>query len=146
MFFSMLIGLVGCYGVNETTSEIGVIDTYCIKENTWDIIMETYSTDNITDSVLLKGLKDFDNQVFESKVIFFSKDPVELIGIDKDYYSVRYVFNPTLSDKVLDGFSSKLTESEKNRISNRVQKLLIPFQCEEGKQKSYNLIDSRGSN
>jgi hypothetical protein len=43
---------------------------------------------------------------------------------------------------ILDGLSAELKESEKKRILNRVQKLLMEYQCEEGKNESEKLINN----
>ena len=124
------IGLNSCssWFVNEKTSEIGDLDTGFLNKDVWNEIIENYSTVDIKDSIFRKKLKDFKNRPFETEVLYFDEDPKELIGISDDHYSVRYVFNPKLSTQILDRLSSKLSESEKKRITNRIPVLLIKHQ------------------
>jgi hypothetical protein len=125
--------------VNKKTSEIGSIYAECLDKNAWDTLFSRYSINNIKDTIFAEALIEMNNQHFGCRILYLQDDPVELIGAD--YYSVRYVFNPKLSSEILNGFT--LWDSEKNRISNRVQKLLMEFQCKEGKEQSLKEIKSR---
>lgn len=126
---------------NKSTSAIGSMYGQCLKKGAWDSLFVRHNIDNIKDSVLIEALFEFENMPFETYILYMQNDPVELIGISTDKYMVRYVFNPELRSKVLDGYM--LNESEKNRILNRVQMLLMEFQCEDGVKQSLNAIKKR---
>ena len=130
---------IGCgYGINEKTTQIAYINNTCLKKNAWDTIINIYSTKKITDSLFLDAVSNFKNTSFPVSVIYFEQEPKELIGID--YSSIRYVFNPSISNQILDGLSPKLKEEEKKRIRNRIQKILMEYQCEEGKKEAEILM------
>jgi hypothetical protein len=101
------------------------------------------SSDKIDDSLFKISLDDFHSQTFSCELLYFNSTPKEIIAIDKDHYSVRYVFNPEISMNVLDGLSQKLSNSEKNRILNRVQEVILDYQCQEGKKESLKLMSER---
>jgi hypothetical protein len=86
----------------------------------------------------MNALSNFKNTSFPVSVIYFEQGPKELIGVD--YSSIRYVFNPLISNQILDGLSPKLNEVEKKRIRNRVQNILMEFQCAEGKKEAEILM------
>ena len=125
---------MGCYGINERTTEIGSLNSICVKKGAWTEIVQSQSTQNIKDSIFADALQKIKGKPFTTEVLFFHKDPQELIAVDNGHYSVRYVFNPAISKQVLDGLCSELSDLEKKRIRNRVLKLLIEYQCEEGKK------------
>ena len=141
VIINLLIFLMfGCYGVNEKTTEIGMLSNDCMDENAWKEIAIEYSVEDIRDSLFLSKLNVIRNKAFETEIYFFSDPPKELIAISKDHYSIRYVFNPFLSNKVLSGLSSKLDEKEKIRITNRIQRVIMNYQCSEGKEISEGLM------
>ena len=133
--------LIACsYGVNESTSEIAYINNKCIAKNAWDSIISIHSVDKIKDSIFFKALVDFKDVSFPVSLIYLSQEPKEIIGVT--YSSVRYVFNPKIdSTMILDGHSIVLKEEQKKRIRNRVQKLLMEYQCEAGKKEAIELMN-----
>ncbi len=129
----------GCkYGINEKTTQISYINNTCLQKDAWDSIKAKYSTKNIHDTIYLQALSDFKNVPFPVSVIYFDQEPKELVGVE--YSVIRYVFNPKISDQILDGLSPELNNKEKKRLRNRVQQLLIPYQCEEGKEEAMVLM------
>jgi hypothetical protein len=138
---TILLLLQSCYGVNEKTSEIFNLNTNCLSKAAWTDISSEYSINKVADSVWLEKSKEFENQPFTTEVLYFSEKPQELIGIATDHYSVRYVYNPQISDEILDGLSSELNEKEMKRIGTRIQTLLMQYQCEKGKLESLKLIE-----
>jgi len=137
----ILFLLSSCYGVNERTSEIFNLNTTCLSKETWDEINNEYSTNTVTDSVWLEKSKEFKDQPFPTEVLYFSEQPQELVGIATDHYSVRYVYNPQISDQILNGLSPQLNEEERKRIGIRIQTILMQYQCQKGKQESLELIE-----
>ena len=133
--------LTACsYGINESTSEIAYINNRCLSKNAWDSIISINSVDKIKDSIFLKALVDFKDVSFPVSLIYLSQEPKEIIGVT--YSSVRYVFNPKIdSTMILDGHSAGLKEEEKKRIRNRVQKLIMEYQCEAGKKEALELMN-----
>jgi hypothetical protein len=136
---ALLFFLACNYGVNEKTTQIAYINNRCLSKFGWDSIQAKYTVNNITDSAFLNALNDFKSVSFPVSLIYLSEEPAEIIGFD--YSSIRYVFNPKIDSKILDGLSEELNEKEKKRIRKRVQKLLMEYQCEEGKQEARNLMD-----
>ena len=135
LFVSVSVLTACSYGVNGSTSEIADINNRCLSKNAWDSIISIHSVDKIRDSTFLKALHNFKNEPFPVSLIYLSQEPKEIIGVT--YSSVRYVFNPKIdSNMILDGHSAILKEAEKNRIRNRVQKLLMEYQCEAGKKEA----------
>jgi hypothetical protein len=127
------------YGVNEKTSQIGWVDNTCQSKFAWDSILAKNPIGNIKDSLFLNALDNFKNVPYPVSLVYLSQEPKEIIGVT--YSSVRYVFNPKIdSTMILDGLSAELKESEKKRILKRVQKLLMEYQCEEGKKESEKLV------
>lgn len=133
--------LQSCYGVNEKTSEIYNLNTDCLSKEAWIEMNWRYSTTRITDSEWMEKLEDFKEYPFPVEILYFDDGPRELIGVGVDHYSVRYVYNPNISNHVLDGLSSDLSDAEKKRIGNRIQTLLMQYQCEEGKMESLRMIE-----
>ena len=133
--------LTACgYGVNESTSEIANLSDRCLSKNAWDSIISIHSVDKIKDSIFLKALVDFKDVSFPVSLIYLSQEPKEIIGVD--YSSVRYVFNPKIDiTMILDGNSASLKKEQKKRIRNRVQKLLMEYQCEIGKKEAIELMN-----
>jgi hypothetical protein len=114
-----------------------------MKKGAWDEIYESYSVKkvNVSNQTMLNGINQFKSQLYETELIYFKSGPEEIIGVTKT--SVRYVFNPKLSDRVLDGFDRKLSLNEKIRIRDRVQKVIMNYQCDEGLQRSYDLLEEK---
>jgi hypothetical protein len=143
LLFIIVLSFSSCLDqafINKETSAIGSIYGECLKKDAWDTLFTRYDVNNVKDSLLKEVLTEFENQPFRPYVLYL-QDPEEFIGISTDKYMVRYVYNSNLSSKVLDGFM--LNDSEKNRILNRVQKLLMEFQCEDGKIQSLDEIKRR---
>jgi len=133
------ICLLACnYGVNEKTTHIAYINNTCLRNNAWDTIINIYSTENVTDSLFTEALTEFKKTSFPVSVIYFKQEPKELIGVD--YSSIRYVFNPAIKNQILNGLSPELKEEEKKRIRDRVQRVLMEFQCETGKKEAKILM------
>src|SRR5690554_6622273 len=126
---------------NKSTSAIDDMYAQCLKNDAWDTLFARHNVESIKDSVLIEALLEIKDMPFDTYVLYMQDNPVELIAISTDKYMVRYVFNPKLRNKVLDGYM--LNDSEKNRILNRVQTLLMEFQCEEGIGQSLNAIKKR---
>lgn len=135
--------LQSCYGINEKTSEISTLNTNCLSSNAWDEISREYSTDKIVSPKFIKKLEGFKNQTFSSEVLYFGKNPEELIGVDDELYSIRYVYNPKISNQILNGLSPQLKDIEKKRIRKRIQTLLMKYQCEKGKAESLKAIEDK---
>lgn len=134
--------IVGCYGINEKTSEIGDLNTDCLDKHAWEELLQKYNTENIEDTIFIEALKDLKLRTFQTEVFYFRDTyPKELIAVSEDHYSVRYVFNPSISNRVLNGLSTELSEKEKKRIRNRIQLLLMDYQCKEGIKKSKELLN-----
>lgn len=135
IFFVILIFSSCSYGVNKENSQIGDLNSKCLDANTWDRMTEIYAFDDISDLTFLKGLYDIEEHFIKPEyVLYFDDLPKELIGCDS--YSIHAVYNPEISEDVLDGLSLELSDKEQIRIRNRVQKALMEFQCEEGKKES----------
>ena len=140
LFILLFYTTTGCYyGVNEKTSEIARLNDFCLKKGARDSIANKYSIKEVKDSVFISAISNMNDQPFPVIVIYFNKGPKELLGLGH-YPCVRYVFNPLISDQILDGLSSELSEKEKKRIRNRVQKILVKYQCEDGRKKSEILM------
>ena len=139
MSFMILI-LMGCYGVNKKTSAISLLNTTCFSEEEWLDMKKMYNTDSIKDSILLEKIRDIKNEPFPSDILYFKDSPNELIGVN--YSCIRYVYNPLISDQILDGLSPQLTIKEKKRIVSRVQSLIMGYQCEKGKLESLEFINA----
>ncbi len=133
--------LQSCYGINEKTSGISTLNTNCLSSNAWDEIKKEYSTDDITNPKLIERLKRFENQPFTNEVLYFKNNPEELIAVSTDHYGIRYVYNPKISNQILNGLSPQLKDKEKKRIHKRIQTLLMKYQCEEGKAESLKAIE-----
>ena len=125
--------------INKESPIIGSVYGECLENHAWDSLFSRFSTKKIKDTIIYDAFLEFDNQVFKCDVLYFEEEPLELIGIDSDM--IRYVYNPNVSSEILSGFN--LEEKEKNRIANRVQSLLIEFQCEEGRKQSLKKIKER---
>lgn len=113
------------YGVNEKTSEIGTINWVC----NWTEFEKKFSTANLKDSLFASKLSEFKQMPFPTKVLYFDSFPKELIGISEEHYKIRYVYNPTIADQVLDGLSPQLPEFEKQRIQTRMDSTLKANGC-----------------
>jgi hypothetical protein len=134
-YLSLLL-LSSCYyGVNSETSQIGDLNSKCLSRNAWDSICNEYSITKISDSIFINGLKEVQNHFIKPEyILYFDSEPKELVGCD--YSSVRVVYNPKITDFALDGLSPQLSDKEQVRIRNRVQYLLIKYQCKDGKVES----------
>jgi hypothetical protein len=127
------------YGVNEKTSQIAWLNNICQSNYAFDTIVAKNPVCKIKDSLFLNALVNFKDVTFPVSLIYLNQEPKEIIGFD--YYSIRYVFNPKIDSTMnLDGLSPKLNDSEKKRIRNRVQKLIMEYQCDVGKKESEKLM------
>lgn len=126
---------------NKETSAVGSVYAECLDQSAWDTLFNRYSVNDINDTLFQEALIEMNNQRFSCRILYLQNDPVELIGISTEIFAVRYVYSPKLSSEILNGF--KLSPSEKNRILNRVQKLLLEFQCKEGQKESLKKIKER---
>lgn len=135
-FFILIIS--GCNFVNKETSQISLLNTTCFSEKQWIDLKRKHSIDSIKDSILLTKIKDIQNQTFKTDILYFKDYPEELVGVE--YSCIRYVYNPLISNQILDGFSHNLSFNEKKRILKRVQSLIIEYQCEKGKIESIRFI------
>jgi len=125
--------LIGCYGVNSETSEIGNINSICQNEKAWSELTKEYSTDKIQDSSFLNGLSAVKNHFIKPKyILYFESGPKEIIGCD--FYSIRVAYNPKIFSGNIDGLTPALSDNEQVRIRNRVLKLLYKYECPEGKK------------
>lgn len=127
----LLLCLTSClYGINERTSSISTINYSC-PDAQWDSILKDYSIDHIEDSTFSQMVYGFKSQPFQNKLVCFKEEPKEIIAVSQNYYSIRYVYNPNISNQVLDGYSKKLTPTEVTRISKRIYHLLEEYGCKE---------------
>ena len=132
--------LSSCYGVNEKTSEIGKLNSTCLEDSAWTELTKQYSTDRISSDKFLEGLERVKNYTFKSTyILYFPSGPEEIIGCD--YYSVRTDFNPEISNLAIGGLHNALKDEEQVRIRNRIQKLLMNYQCEKGKLESQEWME-----
>lgn len=139
--FIIIFLLQSCYEVNKKTSEISTLNNICLAPNAWLEINKDYSTDYITNPKLIEVLDGFRNEPFTTEVLYFKNNPEELIAISTDHYGIRYVYNPKISDQILNGLSPQLNEMEKKRIHKRIQTLLMEYQCEKGQKESLKAIE-----
>lgn len=142
LFLLLLLNSCTSSFINEKTSEISDLSTTCIESVGWENIIQEHSTDSIVDSELLLALKKIKEKPFPTMVLYFSAPPKELVAISTDYYSIRYIYNKSISFSVLDGFSGSLSNIEKKRIVKRVHNLLIKYQCGEGVKESMKIINN----
>ena len=135
-----LLVMNGCYyGVNKETSEIANLDISCLDTTAWSSLCNKYNTNNIKDTSLLQGLQYVKEHFIEpTYVLYFDQEPIEIVGCD--YYSIRVVFKPNYKNQALDGLSPQLTDQEQVRIRNRILKILMEYQCSEGKIKTEELM------
>ena len=121
--------------VNKKTSHICHLNIECISDSDFTKIKEKYSVNSIKDTDFKNRLAFFNNSIFSNNVLYFKDSPSELIGVDSDYHSIRYVYNPNICDSVVDGLSIELEESEKKRLKKRIQKVYYEYEYEKGKKK-----------
>ena len=136
----MLIVSSGCYGVNQKTTEIGMLNSTCLQDIAWSELSKKYSKDNITSAEFKEGLLRVENYFLKPDyILYFQSGPEEIIGCD--YYTVRTVFNPDISTMAIGGLDPSLSDNEQIRVRNRIQKLLMEYQCDKGRQESQALLD-----
>lgn len=128
------------YGVNEKTTIIADIYSDGVSEEL-KIIMNDKSLSEIwNDSLSLIAIEEMKNNPITTVDLYYFENPNEIIGAD--YYSVRYVYNPSISSSVLDGMSPELLNHEKIRIVLRMQQLIMEYQKEPNKTESKKIIES----
>jgi hypothetical protein len=140
IFCSILISGFGCSDpfANKKLSSIGSIYADCLRDDAWDSIKAQYQ---LPDSATYKLIrKEFEKQPFKTELLFFNDSVPEVIGIATDHYSVRYAYNPHLNSMILNGLSPGLKEYDKKRICNKIQNILMRYQCPEGKKESLEWI------
>lgn len=129
--------LVSCDGffINKYTSHIGFLNFNCSDHSAvLDTIISQHQPVNMPPEFTAMAT-EFDNMPFTSgELVYFDSGPRELIKIDN--YMVRYVYNPEISEWVLDGLSTGLSDQEQFRITARIQLLVIEHQCLKGKFES----------
>ncbi|MFM2387578.1 MAG: hypothetical protein RL660_2335 [Bacteroidota bacterium] len=125
--------LIGCYGVNSETSQIGNINSSCLTKNAWKEMQNEYAIEKITDSTFQEGLKHVENHFIKpAYVIYFQDEPKEIVGFDAT--AIRVVYNPKIAAFGVDGLSPQLSDKEQIRIRNRVLEVIREYACEEGKE------------
>ena len=136
LFFILIaISLVGCYGVNSETSQIGNMNPTCLDSLAWKSMCEEHSIENITDSNLISRVEDIKNHFIKPDyILYFDEEPKEIIGCD--WYSIRVVYNENIADQLLTGISPLLGNDDQKRIRNRVLAEIMKHQCEEGKKET----------
>lgn len=128
---SLILIFSSCYyGINERTSAIADINYSCMNAD-WDKMRTDHSVENIKDSSFIRRIHDFMTQPFATELFYFEEAPKEIIAISTDHYQIRYVYNPSLSNQVLDGYSKKLDKNEVDRISKRIYSMLEKYGCNE---------------
>ena len=119
--------------VNEKTSVIGSLNSYCLKDYAWDSLQSKYSINNIKNENFKFAYNEMKSHwTSPNYFLYFESSPEELIACE--YYGVRIVYNPMLNSQLLTGMDdSLLTDKEQVRVRNRVINLLIPYSCDTGK-------------
>jgi hypothetical protein len=141
LFFALLIftclSCNRCF-VNQETSRIFNLNTECECDSAWIELKKSHSITNITDSTLRDKLIDFKDMPFPNEVYYFDGAAPELIAISTDHDCVRYLYNPLLSDKILDGLSPELSNSKKDQVGEKIQSFLRKFQCSDERSHRYH--------
>ncbi len=143
----IILVVYGCkphgYTVNKYSSSIGLLNTKCIKDSTFNQIQNKYSIDLIVDKEFNVGLKLFSEYYRPPEyLIYFNKEPKELVGFNS--LAVKAVYNPSICTyEILNGNSVQLSDEEQMRIRNRVQEVIMEFQCLKGKKESEKLMKSK---
>lgn len=138
----MVLALLACdgFGINEKNSYIAVISSCCNSKVTWSEIYSKYKIRDTSDVKSREIILKFKKQPFPSKIIYFENNPEEYIGIGNEGSVIRYLYNENLSSEVLDGFSSELSESEKIRITLRLNSILFNSIDEYGRREAIILL------
>lgn len=132
--------IMGCnYSfTNKRTSRVYNLNTECLADSAWKELESYHTVAGLKDSVMISKLADFQKMPFSNIVYYFDgKDP-ELIAVSADHDCVRYVYNPLISDDILDGLSPELSNQEKERVGNKIQSFLRKYQCEKEKTHRYH--------
>lgn len=144
MFFISLSAVLfyNCtgYGINPKNSKISSLTNTCLDENAWDSILTKHSITDSVDDIFIQKASSMNSLPFSGHLLYFDESPREIISVSETYYFIRYIFNPEISDKTLDGLSPELSEKEKKRIQKRVIEEIMIFQCDKGKKESRELI------
>lgn len=120
---------------NSESSQIGNLNTSCLSDFAWDSLCNIYSINNIKDSVFSMQINKIKNHyISPNYILYFDKEPKEIIGCDD--LGPRVVFNPKLAHFALDGLSPELSDEEQVRMRNRVQILLMKYQCKSGQNEA----------
>lgn len=134
--------LFSCYEVNDKTSRVIELSWNISKDN-WDTIYLNHKIMDTSDISTKIIINDFKQQPFINKVIYFDEFPEEYYGIDENNSSVRYIYNKNISNKVLDGLSPELKDSEKIRIALRMNALLFNYMDEESQINTIRRIKNQ---
>lgn len=124
--------------VNKYTSRIYNLNTECLADSAWKELKSYHSIARIKDSVMLSKLTEFKKMPFPHIVYYFDGKAPELIAVSADHDCVRYVYNPLISNSILDGLSPELTDQEKERVGNKVQSFLRKYQCQKERKRRYH--------
>ena len=136
VIYSAISLLMSCqYGINSETSEIGSINATCLDAQAWEMVCKENTIDSIVDPSWLQGLEKVENHFIKPEyVLYFNEEPKEIVGCDA--YTIRVVYNETISNQTLTGQSPQLSNKEQKRIRNRVLGALMNYQCDSGKAKT----------
>lgn len=129
--FLVISLFTSCYGINKKSSEIASLNYDCGTYE-WNQILSDFSTSYFSNNITKQAVEDFKNMHFKVDLIYL-EEPHEIIGVSEDHYTIRYIYNPIISDQILDGLSSQLTKSEKQRIKNRIARIIEEYGCNTNK-------------
>jgi hypothetical protein len=121
---------------NKHTSRIYNLNTECLSDSAWKELDSLHSVTGIKDSVMVSKLAEFHKMPFSSTIYYFDGPAPELIAVAA-HECVRYVYNPRISDGVLDGLSLELSDIEKERVGDKIQSILRKYQCATEKTHRY---------
>jgi len=133
--------LFSCYGVNEKNSYIAIISSCCNSDTMWPEIYEKYKIKDVENPLIKEIISDFERQPFSSTIIYFEEGPEEYIGIGGEGSLVRYVYNKNIRPYVLDGLSTELSDSEKVRITSRINAILFNYFNEDSRHEAIILLN-----
>lgn len=114
------------YGVNDKTTEIG----YFLEGTTLDTVkvrkvINAYQLPENMDAEWHRKLSEIKKLPFKTDVLYFEEEPEELIAVNFPAHCIRYLYNPEISNDVIAGMSSMLDSANKERIKNRIIRVLV---------------------
>jgi hypothetical protein len=140
ILISAVLLLSSCYGINEKNSYILTLSNCCNSDIVWKKIFSKYKPEGINTVEVQGILNDFKSQPFKTNIIYFKDEPEEYVGISENGRFIRYVYNKKISTQVLDGLSTKLSDSEKIRIGLRINSILFNYLNEDGRMESVFIL------